>query len=50
MEKSHLIWNNPISRGEGVRLNCKGFPHDKDDEDDADQVEKTIRFNLKFIG
>ena len=52
MEKSHLILRNPISRGEGVRLNCKvnQYKDNKDDEDkDYDfQVQKIHECQVQF--
>ena len=47
MEKSHLILNNPISRGDGVRLNCKVNIPDKDNEDDDD--DKDYDFQVQKI-
>ena len=53
MEKSHLILNNPISRGDGVRLNRKVNIPDKDNEDDDDkdydfQVQKIHECQVQF--
>lgn len=53
MEKSHLILKNPISYGNGVRLNSNGFPSKKENEDDEGkdydfQVQKIHECQERF--
>lgn len=46
MGKSHLILKNPISDGNGIRLNCKFYDSKKDDNDDDD---KNYEFQVQKI-